>query len=236
MTTPSTPQELRKGVREGILTALGRDTELRGARTARRLVSAGFVGVAGAIGAMALVLEHPYGHHPHWHEFIFTAIWTGLLIVSLALVFLQLRTPSLPIGRAAAVGLLTLGVAGVCSLLCPDRHVMQWWLESTPGTWLATRTIAPLSALCFGLGTTFGFASIGAALLLSRSPSHVSIRALAASMILLLLLPGLILESVGLGASVFAGWIAGTAIGGYAGVVAGIALRRGLHGLLSPGE
>jgi hypothetical protein len=113
---------------------------------------------------------------------------------------------------------------------------MQWWLESTPGTWLATRTIAPLSALCFGLGTTFGFASIGAALLLSRSPSHVSIRALAASMILLLLLPGLILESVGLGASVFAGWIAGTAIGGYAGVVAGIALRRGLHGLLSPGE
>jgi hypothetical protein len=35
-------------------------------------------------------------------------------------------------------------------------------------------------------------------------------------MILLLLLPGLILESVGLGASVFAGWIAGTAIGGYA--------------------
>ena len=125
---PRLPGEVREGVRTGILSAIAQDVELRGGRTAGRLVFAGVVGVAGAIGAMLIVSNHPFDHHPHWHETVFSAIWAGLLVVSLALVMLHVQTPRLPIARAAAFGLVGLGIAGLCSLACPDMHIMEWWL------------------------------------------------------------------------------------------------------------
>ena len=77
-----TPPELREGVRTGILASLRRDFELRGARTARRLVLAGVLGVAGALGATLLVAAHPFGHHAPWHVAVFSAVWAEALATS----------------------------------------------------------------------------------------------------------------------------------------------------------
>jgi hypothetical protein len=226
---PQAPGELREGVREGILAALGRDVELRAGRTAGRLVSAGVVGVAGAVGAMLLVTNHPFGHHPHWHEMVFSAIWAGLLVISFSLVFLQLRTPHLPLAGAAAVGLLALGLAGICSLLCPDPHVLDWWFRTAPGARLAADAGALGSALCFGATTAFGFAAIPAMCFLKGATPDGWVRTVSAAWVFVLLLPGVLLESVGMPAGVLAGWTGGTAAGAYAGVACGVAIARRLR-------
>ncbi len=225
MSEPPLPAGVREGVREGILAALERDTEQRGARTARRLISAGLAGVVGSIGAMALVVSHPFGHHPHGHELVFGAVWTGLLIVTLAMAFLQIRTPHLQVGRAALVGLVGLGIAGACSLLCPDPHVMNWWLDTPIGSRLAEHASPWVSALCFGFVTTLAFTAIPTALFLMDVASHPWARALAAGILVLLLLPGLILGSVGLPLGVLLGWTGGTTVGAYAGTLCGLAGR-----------
>src|SRR5512134_1895609 len=92
MKREGTPSELREGVRSGIVAAVERDVELRGARTARLLVAAGAIGALGAIGITLLIADHPFDHHPHWHVVAFASAWSGLLVVTLALAFLQVRT------------------------------------------------------------------------------------------------------------------------------------------------
>lgn len=229
MSEPPLPAGVREGVRQGILTALERDTEQRGARTARRLISAGLAGGVGSVGAMAIVLGHPFGHHPHWHELVFGAVWTALLVVALAMAFLQIRTPHVPIGRAAIVGLVGLGIAGACSFLCPDPHVMNWWLSTDLGAQIP----APSSALCFGLITTFFFAMIPTALCLRGLPARAPTRAWAAGILVLLLLPGLVLGSVDLPIGALIGWAGGTTVGAYAGALCSAALGP-LHRSKSP--
>ncbi len=81
----------------------------------------------------------------------------------------------------------------------------------------------------FGLVTAFAFTVVSSALLLSHAEPNRSTRILGASVLLVLVLPGLILESVGLGAMVFVGWTIGTGIGAYAGIAAGMALRGGVR-------
>jgi len=104
MESHEAPSEVREGVRSGIMGALERDAEMRGGRTARLLVAAGALGIFGAVGMIRMLSGHPYGHHPASHVVIFSAIWSGLLVVALALAFLQVRTPSLPLARAACLG------------------------------------------------------------------------------------------------------------------------------------
>ncbi len=106
MVDEQTPSELRAGVRAGILAAVERDAELRGGRTARLLAAAGALGVLGAVGITLMISGHPFGHHPPWHVVVVTATWSGLLVVSLALIFLGVRTPSLPLARAACTGIV----------------------------------------------------------------------------------------------------------------------------------
>jgi len=219
------PQALREGVRAGILSAVQRDVDLRGARTARLLVVAGALGAFGAIGATLLVAGHPYGHHPAWHAAVFTGVWSALLIVSLALALLQVRTPQLPIARSACVGLLGLGVAGLCGALCPDPHFLTWWLATRAGAQLAVGCGTALSVLCFGFVTTLFFGGV-AALAALRDPSRSSIRPfLPAASLLILLAPGIALQSVGMPWIVFAGWLLGTAGGAYAGVAGAVLVR-----------
>ena len=212
------PTDLARDVRAGILAALAQDVELRGGRTARRLASAGLVGVAGAVGATLIVSAHPFGHHPYWHAVVFSTVWAGLLIVSLSLLLLRVRTPELPIARAAAVGLGGLGLAGICNLLCPDPHVMGWWLESTAGAAIAERTSPWSSALCFGFGSVFLFALVPGVLLLPPSLSSRAGLLLTAFFVTVLLLPGVALASFGLSLGVFLGWLAGVVAGACAGV------------------
>jgi hypothetical protein len=225
MADERTPTGVREGVRAGILAALRRDTELRGARTARLLLAAGAIGVAGAVGLTVLLSGHPFGHHPDWHVIALPAIWAGLLVVSLALAFLQVRTPSLPLARSASVGILGLGIAGICGAACPDPHFLEWWATTAVGGGLDRAGGLVVSALCFGLVTALVFGAC-AALLAAGSRGAPLRPLLPAAMLLLLLSPGVALQSVDTAWSVSAGWLAGTAAGAYTGVAAGIGLRR----------
>jgi hypothetical protein len=220
-----TPPEVREGVRSGVFAALWRDVEMRGGRTARLLIAAGLVGVAGAVGLTLLVSRHPFGHHPHWHAVVFSAVWSGLLVVSLAIAFLRVRTPTLPLARSASVGLLALGVAGICGVLCPDPHFLSWWSTTHVGARLVDAGGLALSALCFGLAATL-FVAVVAAFFVLGDSRHAPIRPLLpATMLLLLLAPGVALQSVGMSWGVFAGWLLGTAAGAYLGVAFGVRVR-----------
>jgi hypothetical protein len=220
-----TPVPLKEGVRAGILDAIRRDAELRGGRTARLLAAAALVGVAGSVGITLLVSGHPFDHHPPWHVVAFSAVWAGLLIASLSLVFLRVRTPSLPLGRAASVGLVGLGLAGVCGAACPDQHFLVWWSSTAVGSTLAASGGLGLSALCFGLAGSLGVAMAAAFLVLpgcQLSPRWVY---LPAAMLFALLLPGVVLQCHGTAWSVCASWVFGTALGSVLGVAAGLRLR-----------
>lgn len=220
-----TPRDLREGVRAGIVTSLERDLAQRGGRTARRLLVAGAIGVLGAVGVTLLLSGHPYGHHPSWHAVFFGAVWAGLLVVAVALFLLEVRTPSLPLSHAAAVAVIGLGLAGLCGAVCPDQHFLHWWTVTAPGSRLADAGGPALSALCFGLVTTLGF-GVGAILLGPRAKSATPLRPLLpAAMLLVLLVPGVALQSIGSSWAVFWCWLFGSAVGAYAGVAAGIRLR-----------
>jgi len=224
MESESTPSELREGVRSGIVAAVERDVELRGGRTARLLVAAGAIGVLGAVGITLMLAAHPFGHHPHWHVVVFAAVWSGLLVVSLALAFLQVRTPSLPLARSAAIGILGLGLAGICSAVCPDQHFLHWWSATAPGGRLSAVGGLALSALCFGLASSLFFGAVAAFVGLGhgRGPIHPL---LPAAMLLLLLSPGVALQSFDTSWAVFGSWLLGTAAGAYGGVATGIRVR-----------
>lgn len=82
-----------------------------------------------------------------------------------------------------------------------------------------------LSALCFGLVTSFPLAAAAAFLALGgerRSPARPL---LPATMLLLLLAPGIALQSIDTSLGAFASWLFASAGGAYAGVASGIRLR-----------
>jgi hypothetical protein len=225
-----TPKELREGVRSGILASLRLDVDLRGGRAARLLASAGLIGIAGAVGAVLLISGHPFGHHAPWHVAVFSSVWAGLLVVCLSIAFLHVRTPSLPLARAACVGILGLGLAGICGAACPDQHFLHWWSATGVGATLESSGGLALSALCFGGVTTLFFGAVAAVVALRGSGRSPVRPLLPAAMLLLLLSPGVALQSVGTSWGVFLGWLSGTAGGAYLGVAGGIRLRTALTG------
>lgn len=231
MDEEQTPAELREGVRSGVQAVLERDVELRGGRTARLLAAAGTIGVAGAVGITLMLSGHPFAHHPPWHVLVFTAAWAGLLVVSLALVFLEVRTPSLPLARSASVAVLGLGIAGICGALCPDPHFLRWWSATAIGAPATAAGGLALAALCFGAVSSL-VVGTAAALLALGDPRRQSLRPLLpAALLLLLLAPGIALQSVGTSLGVFGAWLLGAGAGCYAGVAAGIRLRALLRAL-----
>ena len=223
-----TPTELSQRVRTEIGASLRRDFEFRGGRTARRLVLAGVAGIVGALGATLLVVGHSFGHHAPWHVVAFSVAWTGLLVVSLAIALLEIRTPSLPLARSAIVGLIGLGVAGVCGAACPDSHFLVWWSGSPLGGEVTESLGLGLSATCFGLVSASAFGAVATLLALLGSHGDVLRPALPVAFLSLLLFPGVALQSVGTSWAVFAGWMLATVVGTYAGVTGGIRLRRTL--------
>lgn len=226
MGSERTPPELREGVRSGIVAAVERDAELRGGRTARRLVAAGGLGVFGAIGITLMLSGHSFGHHPPWHVIVFTAVWSGLLVVSLAFAFLEVRTPALPLARSACVGILGLGLAGVCAAACPDQHFLRWWTATAAGSQLNAAGGPAFSALCFGFVTSLFLGAAAALLGLGRGRRGPIRPPLPAAMLVLLLLPGVALQSFGTSWTVFGSWLLGTAAGAYGGVATGIRAPR----------
>ncbi len=225
-----TPTALSQRVRNEIGASLRRDFEFRSGRTAGRLVLAGIAGIAGALGAMLLVAGHSFGHHAPWHVVAFSAAWTGLLIVTIAIALLEIRTPSLPLARSAIVGLIGVGVAGVCSAACPDSHFLVWWSASALGGKVTESLGLGLSATCFGLVSASAIGVVATLLALLGSHRDVLRPALPVAFLSLLLFPGVALQSVGTSWAVFAGWMLATVVGTYAGVFGGIRVRHLLVG------
>jgi hypothetical protein len=223
-----TPADLREGVRAGILASLERDLAQRGGRTARRLLIAAVIGVPGALGATLLLSGHAFAHHPPWHAVVFGAVWTGLLVLCLALVLLDVRTPSLPLARSARVAMLGLGLAGLCGAACPDPHFLSWWTGTVLGGWLSGLGGLALSALCFGAVTVLVIGAAAALLALSGGVGPRLRPLLPAAMLLTLLAPGVVLQSVGTSWAVLASWLLGAAAGAVVGVAAGSWARRAL--------
>lgn len=220
-----TPRDLREGVRAGILSSLERDLDRRGGRTARRLLIAGVIGVLGAVGVTLLLSGHPFGHHPSWHAVVFGAIWTGLLVVCVSLALLEVRTPSLPLAHAALIGMLGLGLAGLCGAACPEQHFLRWWSSTAIGGRIVEGGGLALGALCFGLVSTLAFGA-GAAFLGDAAKRELPARPLLpAAMLLALLAPGIALQSIDTSWAVFWSWLLGSGAGGYAGVTGGGRLR-----------
>ncbi|HEB91667.1 MAG TPA: hypothetical protein ENI85_18975 [Deltaproteobacteria bacterium] len=222
----STPDHLREGVASGILASIEQDVERRGGSTARRLVGAGVLGVVGTLGVMHLVLGHPMGHHPTWHASAVAVIWSGILIVSLAAYFLQIRTPSLPLAEAAGIGVLGLGLAGICGAACSNQHFLVWWADTQVGARLSGELGPALSASCFGLVVTIFIGAV-AALVFTLSNRGRPIRpVLAALALFLLLAPGIALQSYDVSWGVFWLWLLGTAVGAYVGIALGTRVGR----------
>lgn len=229
MDEQQTPTNLREGVRSGILGAIHRDVERRGWRTARLLVLSGAIGVAGALGATLLVTAHPFGHHDPWHVAAFSTVWAGILVVALAIALLQLRTPTLPLAHSVSIGLIALGVAGVCGLACPNPHFLAWWSSTRFGVELDRGVGEALSAFCFGVVTTLVFGGVAAVVVIGTSRRATILPLLPAAVIALLLSPGVALQSVGTSIGVFVGWMVGTGVGAYAGVSLGIRLSAAIR-------
>lgn len=218
------PTDVREGVRSGILASIRHDVEMRGGHTARLLVAAGTIGALGAIGLTRMLADHPFGHHPSWHLVVFTAVWASLLVVSLALVFLQIRSPSLPISYAASVGILGLGIAGICGSFCPDPHFLTWWSGTRMGRSLSQVGGLAFCALCFGFVAT-SFVGIVSALIVPRVRGRRFGILLPAAVLTMLLMPGVALQSVDTSGRVLVAWLLGTAVGACVGVASGLRIR-----------
>jgi hypothetical protein len=224
----NTPPELREGVRSGIIAAVAQDAELRGGRTARLLAAAGALGAFAAVGFVLMLSGHPFEHHPPWHVVVFSAVWSALVVVVLALAFLRVRTPSLPLARSAVVGLIGLGMAGICGAACPNQHLLEWWCTTEVGSQLSLAGGLGLSTLCFGIVTSAFVGAVAAFVGLSRRRRGQIRPLLPAAMLLLLLSPGVALQSYGTSWAVFGNWLLGTGVGSYAGVALGSGVRARL--------
>jgi hypothetical protein len=225
MMSEYTPAEVREGVRSGILDAIERDVELRGGRAAQLLLAAGVVGVAGAVAVTLLLSPHPFGQHPAWHIAVFSAVWSGLLVVGFAIAFLGVRTPSLPLASSASVAILGLGFAGVCGVMCPDPHFLHWWRQTGVGASVSQAGGYAAGALCFGLLTSLFLGAASGILVLSHPRSSPVRPILPAGMLLVLLAPAVALQSIDTSWGVFFGWLAGIAAGGYLGVAGAVRVR-----------
>jgi hypothetical protein len=151
----------------------------------------------------------------------------------LAIALLQVRTPSLPLSRSARLAILGLGIAGICSAFCPDQHFLDWWSSTGAGNAIDGIAGLSLSALCFGAVTTFVFGA-GAAITGMGARYHGRVQPLLpATMLVLLLAPGVALQSVGTSWGIFGSWLLGTLAGAYGGTAVGIrahALFARVHG------
>lgn len=218
------PEALREGVRAGIVGAL-REEERRTSTLVRRLAAAGAAGIAASV-ALTLLFAGRTDHAMHLA--VCGAVWAGLLVECFAFALLRIRTPRIPLGQAAALGLVGLGLASIVALLCPDPHTWHWWNSTTLGA--ATRSMGGDlgSALCFGLCSAL-FLGFGATLVVAWRGGRLGRAAPSALVLTLLLSPAVILQASDASIAVVTLWGAGTAVGAHLGVGGGLVLASALR-------
>ena len=226
----ASPEALREGIRAGIVGALNEE-ERRTSTLVRRLAAAGAAGIAASV-ALTLVFAGKTDHAMHLA--ICGAVWAGLLVECFAFALLRVRTPRIPLGQAAALGLVGLGLASIVALLCPDPHVWNWWNSTRLGVGMRSMGGDLGSALCFGLCSAL-FLGFGATLVVAWRGGRLGGPTPSAMVLTLLLVPAVILQASDSSVAVMALWGAGIAAGAQLGVGGGLvlasALRRGSQGL-----
>jgi len=217
------PRAVREGIRNGILAALEREDRRSGGWAARRLAAAGAAGVAAAVALTVLFSGGTADPEHRWHLALCGAAWAGLLVESFAFVLLRIRTPRLPLGQAAALGLVGLALAALIGFFCPEPHYLGWWRSTALGglTWAAAGPNA--SALCFGFCSSL-LVGFGASLVLALRGGRPERVLLPAVALWLLLFPAVVLQTLAVSVAIFLSWSAGTAAGALLGVTAGRAL------------
>ena len=221
----ASPAALREGVRAGIVGAL-EEEERRTSTLVRSLAAAGGGGISASV-ALTLVFAGRTDHAMHLA--ICGAVWAGLLVECFAFALLRVRTPRIPLGQAAALGLVGLGLASLVALSCPGPHTWHWWNSTLLGA--ATRSLGGDlgSALCFGLCSSV-FLGFGATLVVFWRGGHSGGATPSAMVLTLLLVPAVILQASDASIAVMSLWGVGTLVGAYLGVGGGLmvasALRR----------
>ena len=216
---------LREGVRQGVVDALSGDIDRASALTARRLAVAGVLGFASTVGAIVLFSGNALEAGHGLHLALCAALWASALVECFALVLLRIRLRRVPLGQAAALALVGFGLAGCIGALCPDPHYLSWWGSTALGGAAAALGGPPMSALCFGFCTA-ALAGFGATAILALRGARLDSARLPAALLLALLWPAVILQSVGKPPRLFISWSTGLALGGWPGVAVAIALLR----------
>lgn len=215
--TDPTPDDLKAGVREGILSALDRDIDRSGRAVARRLAAAGVLGVFTAILSLSLFsgVSLEWGHGVCLA--VCAAAWAGLLVECFAIVLLRIEGGTLSLPHAVTLGLVGLGLAGGMALVCPHPHYLIWWQGTTLGAFAGN--VAGDAGAAFSLGAVAAlFIGVGASAVARWRTGRVPHSAVATALLFLLLWPAILLQSVGLPVAVFVAWTAGTALGSLVGI------------------
>jgi hypothetical protein len=226
------PENLREGVRRGILDALALDLDRTRARTVGRLAAAGALGVAGAVGSVALFSGDLLRNGHGWYLAVCAAAWAGFMTACFAVVLLRIRTQRIPLNQDCVLALLGLGLAAILGLLFPDPHHLAWWSSTTLGSVAVGRGGLGPGAFCLGACSAL---LVGTAATVILALRRVSFRGamLPASLLFLMLWPAVVLQSAAAPPLIFAWWSAGLFGGSYTGVALGLWPTRRLQGRIA---
>jgi hypothetical protein len=161
-----------------------------------------------------------------WHLVLCTAACSGLLVECFAFALLGLRAGRVPLGRAAALGLLGLALASLFALVHPIFH-WEVWSSSRLGRALTGVGGDHASALCLGICSAL-VVGFGATLLVAWRRAGLARAAPGVMAVALLLLPAVALQSHDSPLAVRGLWAAGTVLGAYLGVAGAMAFADAL--------
>jgi hypothetical protein len=224
---PRAPEELperetlRDGLRRGILDALALELDRTSARTVGRLAAAAAVGIAGALGSVALFSGGLLANGQHgWYVAVCAAAWAGFLVACSSVALLRIQIQRIALTQGCVLALVGLGLAELLALLCPDPHPLTWWSATWVGR-LAIDCGGPgTGACCLGACSAL-LIGVGARVVLALHGVCFRGTALPATLLALVLWPAVLLQTAVAPAPVVASGSAGLFAGCYAGVALG---------------
>lgn len=220
----SAPEEIREGVRRGIRDALEGELDRTSARTARRLVTAGALGLFTTCAALVVFSRSAMEDLGAVPLALCAAAWSGLLVLAFTMVLLQVGSRRWPLAEAALLALVGFVLAAGTTVVCPHPQIMMQWVNAAIGWTGRPDSPHATSALCVGLCTALVTGSGAAAALGLRGvPFGVHTSSIA---LFLLLWPSVFVQALGTDASTFAAGTIGVAVGAWTGVAAGTMLSR----------
>jgi hypothetical protein len=164
---------------------------------------------------------------PHSHVFFCAAMLTGLLVGAFSWIYSASTVNGVHLDAAARVGVLALSIAVAATTACPELNLLAWWDHSRAGH-LLTELLGPggssvVFGFVYGLFPGFLAALFGGKLLAERPIANGLV---AVSVVFLLAIPVIYLQSAPFTSGVIGSWLAGTAAGTLCGVFGAVRVRR----------